>query len=113
MIRVRVIRGPGLRPGQDIVEPLLSGSEAAARERGRIELDANGSPRERMSLEIDPQPGLAPGQLVEVVEMGQSGPPVWRGVIDTISMEISAAPDDAGRLNISRMMRLEIEREEI
>ena len=109
MITITVSRPPADRPGQDITEPLLSGSGLAARERGRIELDANGSPRERVAVEIDPQPGLAANTLVEVYEQGQ---PPWRGLIDSIRMEITASTDEQGRLVLARAMVLEIEREE-
>lgn len=109
MIRLIVSRPPADRPGQDIVEPLLSGSGVAARERGRIELDANSSPRERVSVEIDPQPGLAINTLAEVLEQGKAP---WRGLIDSIRMEITASTDEQGRLVLARAMVLEIEREE-
>ena len=110
MIRVVVRRGAGDRPAEGIVEPLLSGSEAAAKERGRIELDTHGSQRERVQVEIDPMPGLRPNMLVEVLEIGRRP---WRGIIDSINIEVVASTDDEGGLVIARSMRLEIEREEI
>ena len=109
MIRLIVSRPPADRPGHDIVETLLSGSGVAARERGRIELDANSSPRELASVEIDHQPGLAINSLAEVLEMGKAP---WRGLIDSIRMEITASTDEQGRLVLARAMVLEIEREE-
>ena len=109
MITVTVSRPPANRPGQDIADPLLSGSRAAATARANAELDANSSPRERVSVEIDPQPGLAINTLVEVLEQGKAP---WRGLIDSIRMEITASADEQGRLVLARAMVLEIEREE-
>ena len=71
MIKVTVARGGGDMPAPSIVEPLLSGSIAAAKERGRIELDINGSQREKVPLDIDPVPDLEPNILVEVQEQGK------------------------------------------
>ena len=109
MIRIVVSRPPADRPGQDIADPLLSGSRAAATARANAELDANGSPRERVSVEIDPQPGLAVNELIAVQEQGKAP---WRGLIDSIRMEITASTDEQGRLVLARAMVLEIEREE-
>ena len=39
MITVTVKRGAGDRPGQPITDPLIAGSEAAARARANAELD--------------------------------------------------------------------------
>ena len=110
MITVTVSRPPANRPGQDIADPLLSGSRAAATARANAELDANGSPRERVSVETDPQPGLAVNELIAVQEQGKAP---WQGLVDSITMEITAAVDEQGRLSLTRAMRLEIEREEI
>lgn len=108
MIKMTVTRGAGDLPAASIVEPLLSGSLAAAAERGRIELDANGSQREKVPLEIDPTTDLQPNVLVEVQEQATAA---WRGIVDSISMEIAASMDDSGRLVLARSMRFEIERE--
>ena len=108
MTSVTVKRGAGTRPGQAVTEALLSGSEAAARARANAELDAAGSQRERAALEIAPLAGLAPGMLVEVREIGREP---WRGLVDGIRMEISAAPD-GGRMTLARSFSVEIEREE-
>ena len=108
MITIRLIRGAGDRPAADISEPLIAGSEAAAIARANAELDARGSQRERVSLEIEPQAGLAPGQIVEVREIGREP---WRGMIDSIRMEIAASPQ-GGAMTLKRSFVLEIEREE-
>ena len=110
MIKVTVTRGAGDMPAASIVAPLLSGSIAAAKERGRIELDINGSQREKVPLEIDSIAGLEPNMLIEIAEQGQEA---WAGIIDSISMEITASVDDSGRLSVARSMRIEIEREEV
>lgn len=109
MISITVIRGAGDRPGQTITEPLIAGSEAAARARANAELDAAGSQRERVTLEIAPQAGLAPGQVVEVREIGRDP---WRGMITAIRMEIAAAPS-GGQMTLTRNFTVELEREEI
>ena len=109
MITITVTRGAGDRPGQPITDPLIAGSEAAARARANSELDASGSQRERVTLEIAPQAGLAPGQLVEVREIGRDP---WRGMITAIRMEIAAAPSE-GKMTLTRNFTLEVEREEI
>lgn len=110
MIEVTVKRGAGDLPAPDIVEPLLSGSVAASTERGRIELNANGSPREKISADIVPMEGLSPNLLIEVVEQGAAP---WRGIVDSLSLEISASVDDSGRLVVTRTVRVEVERDEI
>ena len=108
MISITVIRGAGDRPGQTITDPLIAGSEAAARARANAELDAAGSQRERVTLEIAPQAGLAPGQVVEVREIGRDP---WRGMITAIRMEITAAPQ-GGAMTLARGFTIEVEREE-
>lgn len=108
MITITVIRGAGDRPGQPITDPLIAGSEAAARARANAELDASGSQRERVTLEITPQAGLAPGQVVEVREIGKAP---WRGMLTAIRMEITAAPS-GGQMTLARNFTVEIEREE-
>lgn len=106
---VTVKRGAGDRPAADITEPLLAGSEAAARARANAELDSRGSQRERVSVEIAPMPGLAPGQIVEVREFDREP---WRGMITSIRMEIAAAPS-GGAMTLTRSFTLDIEREEL
>ena len=108
MITVTVKRGAGDRPGQPITDPLIAGSEAAARARANAELDASGTQRERVTLEIAPQAGLAPGQVVEVREIGREP---WRGMLTAIRMEITAAPQ-GGQMTLTRNFTVEIEREE-
>ena len=108
MIRVTVSRPPGRRKSEDITEALLSGSRAAATARANAELDARGGPRERVTIEIDPQSGLQVNSLAEIVETrGQR----WRGLIDGITMELRAEADDTGRMTITRSCTVAIERE--
>ena len=108
MIAVTITRGAGLHPAPDVTESLLSGSEPAAAARGNAELDAAGSQRERVSLEVVPRPGLSPGLLAEIREIGGAS---WRGQIDAVRLEIAASVDDSGRLSLSRTMSVDIERE--
>lgn len=108
MITVTVKRGAGLHCAEPITEALVAGSLAAATARANTELDANGSQRERVSVEIVPLTGLAANQLVSVVEIGR---PEWRGLIDSVRLEITAANDDAGRMTLARNMIVEIEKE--
>lgn len=75
-MRVEVIRGSGDRTGPDISDALLC-TEAAAIERGRIEIDRNSTPRELVSLTV-PLTYIAPGSLVEVAD-SESAP--WRGLV--------------------------------
>ena len=108
MMSVTIVRGAGLHPAPDISEALLSGSEAAATARADAELDAAGTQRERVSLEIDPRPGLSPNSLAEVREIGRAP---WRGLVDAVRVEIAASVDDSGRLALARTLSVEIERE--
>lgn len=108
MITVTITRGAGLHPAPDITEALLSDSEPAATARANAELDATGTQRERVSLEIDPRPGLSPGLLAEVREMDR---PPWRGMVDAVRLDITASVDDSGRLSLARTMSVDIERE--
>lgn len=68
-IDVTVSRSPGDRPGDDIVEPLLTDRQAA-RERGRAEIEA-GTPGRRVEVECEYQPTLAPGDTVRIEDSWQ------------------------------------------
>lgn len=107
MVEVTVSRGPGNRPGEPIVEPLLSGSTAAARARANAELDSRGQHRETVTLEIAPRGDLRPGVLVEICESGDR----WRGIVDAVQYEIRAAQDAAGRMTIQRSCKITVERQ--
>lgn len=61
---------PGDRPMDDIVEAVLSGSEAAMRARARAELDEMLPPARVCDLEIAPRSDIRPGMIVEVRESG-------------------------------------------
>jgi hypothetical protein len=85
------IRGDGDRPGEDIMEPLLSTVEAGL-SRGRAELD-EGALSDEQRLEtilID----LRLGQLIEVDDstLGR-----WRGKITSLSHQVQI--DAAGNLS--------------
>lgn len=109
MIEITVTRGAGDVQGETITEPILSGSTAAARARAIAELDTQGTDREMVSLEIAPPPleALQPGALVEIQEVGR----IWRGIIDSVSSEISAGQDEAGRLTLQRTCTITIEKQ--
>lgn len=106
MVEVTVRRGTGNRQGEPIVEPLLSGSTAAARARANAELDSRGQNRETVTLEIAPQGDLRPGVLVEVWESGVK----WRGIVDAVHYDIRAAQDAAGRMTVQRSCKVTVER---
>lgn len=107
-MKVTVKRGAGSRPAPDIVDTLLSGSTAAANARGNALLDAQGSQRERVTVEIVPQTeGLNVNTVAEVVELDTAR---WRGLIDGIRFEIAARAGN-GQVQVSRSCTVEIERE--
>lgn len=86
MIRIIAQRAPADRTGPDISDPLIT-SAAAAVERGRNEIDRNGSPRlidtRTTVLRVDLQPGM----LVEVSDADGS---VWRGQLQAVSHRAQA-----------------------
>lgn len=107
-MKATVKRGAGTHPAPDIVDTLLSGSTAAAKARGNAVLDAQGSRRERVTVEIVPQTeGLNVNTVAEVVELDTAR---WRGLIDGIRFEIAARAGN-GQVQVSRSCTVEIERE--
>lgn len=85
-MRVTCVRDGGGNAAPDIVEPILGESEAAARERGRVELDfASGLAEGR--LERDYSPADLPGGLVMVMDesLGRAFPALITGVEISIS----------------------------
>lgn len=106
-MKVTVKRGAGTHPAPDIVDTLLSGSTAAAKARGNAVLDAQGSRRERVTVEIVPQTGLEVNTLAEIVELDTAH---WRGLIDGVRFEIAARAGN-GRLQVSRSCTVEVERD--
>lgn len=63
---LEVYRGDGLRPGQPIVEPLLS--DDALIHRGRAEMEAHAEPVDAVDITILPRPGLRLGQRVSYLD---------------------------------------------
>ncbi|MBK1699727.1 hypothetical protein [Thiococcus pfennigii] len=79
-ITIEVYRGAGDRPGEDIVEPLLGDSLAAAQARGKAELNARATLMMSETLElVSPRPDLFCGALIEVNDPDQGEP--WRGKV--------------------------------
>lgn len=80
MIDILVVRGDGLRQGEDIEDPLLSSIEVALA-RGRNEIDANSGLQE-VVVEATIKPSSLPGELAEVHDalMGRS----WRGKVSGV-----------------------------
>lgn len=64
-IDIIVIRGPGDRQGDDIVDGLITTS-AAAINRGRNELDRRATGKDNLTYTVVFRTGLLLGQLVEV-----------------------------------------------
>ena len=71
MVDIIVRRHGGLRPGADIVEPLIGGNEAVAVMRGRNELDERAQAFTPINLRVVARTGLLPGQLAEVNDSDQ------------------------------------------
>ena len=107
IVKVTVKRGAGTHPAPDIVDTLLSGSTAAAKSRGNALLDAQGTRRERVTVEIVPQTGLEVNTLAEIVELDTAR---WRGLIDGVRFEIAARAGN-GQVQVSRSCTVEMERE--
>ena len=91
-VTVEVYRGPGDRPGAEIVEPLLGSSTAAALSRGRAGLDASAHPRLETTLElVAPRLDLHLGDLIAVSDPAQGHE--WRGKI--VGIQHATAPGTA------------------
>lgn len=92
------VRGDGNRPGEDIVEPLLSTIEAAL-SRGRAELD-QGALADQQELETV----LMDLRLGQVIEVDDSTLGIWRGKLTGLSHTVQF--DDAGNLSSSSSFTL-------
>lgn len=101
MISVIVQRAPADRPGPDITDPLLT-SDAAARERGRNEIDATCSDRALVAVAGPFRRWMAPGTLLGY--HGRRG--AWRGMVRRCALTISRDGDQ-----FSADISLEVERE--
>ena len=86
MQSIIVQRQPADRPGPDISDPLLTAPHAA-RERGRIEIDREGTDRKLVSVAGPHRAWLAPGSLVEY--QGRRG--TWRGMVRRVGVSITRA----------------------
>jgi hypothetical protein len=101
-MRVEVIRGAGDRLGPEINDSLLT-TEEAGRERGRVEIDRNSTPRDLVSLTLPGTRWLAPGSLVEVQDLESA---TWRGQV--MRCRLATSRDDQG---VTATTTIEIERE--
>lgn len=75
-IDVTVVRYGGDYPGEDIIDPYI-GSEQAAIQRGRNELDENSSGLQPVDLTIPYTSGIVPGKYIKVHDYELSE--VWVG----------------------------------
>jgi hypothetical protein len=85
------IRGDGLHPGDDLVEPLLSTVEAAL-SRGRCELD-EGSLADEQRLETV----LMDLRLGQIIQIDDTALGEWRGKLTALSHSVQI--DDSGNLS--------------
>jgi len=88
MISIIVERSPADRTGPDIVDPLLT-SDAAALERGRVEIDANGSDRNLVTVSGPHRRWIKPGTLMEY--HGRRG--TWRGMVTRCGLTLTRSGD--------------------
>lgn len=95
---IRVIRGEGTSPGEDIVEALLTNIDAGL-SRGRAELD-EGALADEQKLEIILQ-DIRLGQLVEVDDsiLGH-----WHGKVTSITHTVSVS--DEGNIDATTNLSL-------
>jgi hypothetical protein len=101
-MRVEVIRGAGDKLGPEIGDSLIT-TEAAALERGRVEIDRNSTSRDLVSLSVPFGRWIAPGSLVAVEDSDNQN---WRGMVTKCGLSISRESD-----SLSAETHLEIERE--
>ncbi len=80
MTDITAVRGTGDRPADDIIEPLLTTTEAKL-ERARNELD-NGELASIVRIEGRYQPNAFPGLLIQISDSAQGGN--WRGIIASV-----------------------------
>ena len=88
-MRVEVFRAPGDRTGPEINDSLIATDEAA-RERGRIEIDRNSTPRELVTLTLPLQSWVQPGVLAEIQDADGGS---WRGLVTGCTLSISRDGD--------------------
>ena len=106
-MKVTVTRGAGDRPMPDIVEAILSGSEAAMRARANADLDAAWPPARTADIEIAPRGDIRPGMIVEVAE---SGMPIRHALVRRVNL--SESRSGTGALQRSMTITVEYREEE-
>jgi hypothetical protein len=89
-MRIEVFRSPGDRTGPEINDSLISTDEAA-RERGRIEIDRNSTPRELVTLNLPLTAWVQPGLLAEIQDADGGS---WRGLVTGCSLVIGRDGDN-------------------
>ena len=102
MIDVTVVRFTGDKPGEDIIDPLLS-TEAAAIARGRAELNKRSLSEQRRIYDVDFRTGIRKGQVVEVFD--EAAGKLVRGKISEIQIA-GRYSDSPGNLDTELTMRL-------
>lgn len=85
-VHVIAVRGPGIREGEPIIDPLI-GDIPTALSRGRNELDAAAEGLQPVDLESIYSPGMELGQLAKVDDF--ETPRVLRGKVVRISHRIA------------------------
>ena len=104
-MEVVVIRLPGDKEGETIVDPLLA-TEAVARSRGRAFLDEYSTYKQIETFEIVYRDGIRLGQLVEIVDGNQGLP--WKGKIIGIEHFVAGADDPGLFTKIEIERRIEV-----
>ncbi|MEO5346685.1 MAG: discoidin domain-containing protein [Magnetococcus sp. YQC-9] len=85
---ITALRGEGLHPGDDILEPLASHVDAR-RERGRAVIDA-GEPLQEVTVATLFNADFLPGQLIEVNDAAMGVP--WRGKAKSVRHSVGDFP---------------------
>lgn len=94
MTEIIVIRGDGDRPGDDIIDPLMS-TVAVAIQRGRNEIDTAAlADGEALITTFLPEAAL--GHLIEVLDPAQGG--AWRGKVTGLVHQVTL--DESGNMAI-------------
>ena len=77
-----VRRGVGGKAAPDIIDPLLA-TVSAGLERGRVEMDKNGTGGMRQELVAVFRPGVERGDIIEVLDYLQGVS--WKGVVKGVT----------------------------
>lgn len=89
MIFITAKRPPANKQGPDITDQLLS-SEAQARERGRVEIDANCSNRTIVSGTCVIHSYMQPGKMVQVTDLEKGN---YMAMLRSFSLSINRQKD--------------------